>query len=297
MKCARCMMKLTPRSLVCGRCGEPVPRVVPIAVGSRPGVSREAPRTPVRVVERAAPPAGQAPQAARVRHAPTVWSRPVDPRRVVQGHVPLPSTIGPAVIGAKGVRSLQALPSLVHGAKTDPAFHHPHEADDAHDLSIDDLPGAPAPLPLVWARFGAGAIDLAAVSLLTLVALGAGVVSFGPARLGPYFDRGLDYVLDGLLVGQRLGLFVFALAALIGVVYTALGHFLLGTTAGKALMGLEVVDRRGRAPSPGEALVRSVAWGIGMVPAGAGYAFALFDREHQPLHDRLVGTRVVRKAA
>jgi uncharacterized RDD family membrane protein YckC len=296
MKCARCMMKLTPRNLVCGRCGEPVAKVVPIAVGSQPGVSREAPRAPVRLERRAAP-AGPPAQAARTRHAPTVWSRPVDQRRVMQGHVPLPSTIGPAVVGEKGVRPLQALPSLVHGAKTDPAFHHPHEADDAHDLSVDELPSAPSPLPLVWARLGAGAIDLAAVSALTAFAMGAGVVAFGPARLRPFFDRGLDYVLDGLFVGQRLGLFVLALAALIGVVYTALGHFLLGTTAGKSLLGLEVVDRRGRSPSPGEALARSVAWGIGLVPAGAGYAFALFDRDHQPLHDRIVGTRVVRKAA
>ena len=213
------------------------------------------------------------------------------------GHVPLPSTIGPAVVSAKGVRPLAGLPSLVHGAKTDPAFHHPEEADDAHDLSVEELTKAPSSLPLVWARMGAGVIDLGAVSLLTLFALGAGVVAFGPQRLAPLAERGLDYVVDGLFVGRGLGLFVLGLFALFAVVYSALGHFLLGRTVGKAVMGLELVDRRGRAPTPGEALARSVAWGVGIVPVGAGYAFALFDREHQPLHDRLVGTRVVRQAA
>jgi uncharacterized RDD family membrane protein YckC len=293
MKCVRCSFKLTPRSLVCSRCGEPVPRVVPIVVGSQPGVAKEAPRVPVRLV-RAAPAESAPTRVARTRHAPTVWSRE---RRVVQGHVPLPSTIGPAVVGAKGERPLKALPSLVHGAKTDPAFHHPDESDDAHDLAVEDLPQTSSPMPLVWARMGAGAVDLAAVSLLTFFAVGAGVIAFGPARLRPFADRGLDYVLDGLLVGQGLGLFVLALFALFAVVYSALGHFLLGRTAGKALMGLSLVDRRGRAPTPGEAFARSVAWGVGLVPVGAGYAFALFDRDHQPLHDRLVGTRVVREAA
>jgi uncharacterized RDD family membrane protein YckC len=215
----------------------------------------------------------------------------------MQGHVPLPSTIGPAVVSSRDVKPLRALPSALHGAKTDPAFHHPFEADDAFDVDTDDLPKEPTALPLLWARLGAGAVDLAAVTLLTAFAVGVGLLAVGPAGLAPYAERGLDYLLDGLFFGRQLALYVVALACLFSLAYTASCHFLLGTTAGKSLMGLELVDRRGRAPTPGDALARSVAWGLGLVPAGAGYAFALFDREHQPLHDRLVGTRVVRKAA
>lgn len=36
-----------------------------------------------------------------------------------------------------------------------------------------------------------------------------------------------------------------------------------------------------------------LAW-VGLLPAGAGFWWALFDRDRQFLHDRLLGTRLVR---
>jgi uncharacterized RDD family membrane protein YckC len=297
MKCVRCSMKLSQQSLVCVRCGERVPRIVPIPMGTRP--DQASPRAPVRL-ERPAPgivrpaPAPPAP-AARARHAATVWAR--NDRRLMQGHVPLPSTIGPVVVSANAVRKLEALPSELHHAKTDPAFHHAAEADTDADVTVDALEAPARPLPLVWARLGAGLVDAMVVGALTLCAVVAGVVAYGPSRLVPFASRGIDYVVDALFIGQQLGLFVAGLGLLVAFAYTTLCVFLLGTTLGKSLLGLAVVDVRGRAPTAGEAMARSLALGAGVAPAGFGYAFALFDRDHAPLHDRLVGTRVVRRAA
>jgi len=302
MNCVRCTLKLSQQSLVCVRCGEPVPRIVPIPMGTRP--DQASPRAHVRLERPAAGsvrPAPAAPppvvRAARARPAATVWAR--NDRRLMQGHVPLPSTIGPVVVNASGnaVRRLEALPSELHHAKTDPAFHHAPEADTDADVTLDALEAPARPLPLVWARLGAGLLDAMLIGALTLFTVVAGVVAYGPSRLLPFAARGIDYVVDALLIGQQLGLFVAGLGLLVAFAYTTLCVFLLGTTAGKALLGLAVVDARGRAPTAGEAMARSLALGAGVAPAGFGYAFALFDREHAPLHDRLVGTRVVRRAA
>jgi uncharacterized RDD family membrane protein YckC len=57
---------------------------------------------------------------------------------------------------------------------------------------------------------------------------------------------------------------------------------------------LRLLDARGATPSVRSAIVRYLAALIGIPLGGVGLAWALVDRDHQFLHDRLAGTRLVR---
>ncbi len=57
---------------------------------------------------------------------------------------------------------------------------------------------------------------------------------------------------------------------------------------------LKLVPARGESLSVRQALVRYVLAWISLLAAGLGFVWAAFDREHQFLHDRLAGTRIVK---
>ncbi len=181
-------------------------------------------------------------------------------------------------------------------AKTQPGWHQPpvdvEDLESTIDRPANDDDGGFAPAPLS-ARLGASLIDAGVVVTVLLVAVLAGAFTYGASELGPLVDRGPDHIVDGLLVRHRLGLVIVLLGGCIGFVYATLSHALVGATIGKRLFGLCLVDTEGDRPNVRDAAARSVALILGMLPAGLGAAFALFDRRHLTLHDRLVGTRVV----
>jgi len=72
--------------------------------------------------------------------------------------------------------------------------------------------------------------------------------------------------------------------------YCALFWALAGRTPGMALLGIRVVALDGRRPSWLSALVRAVV--LAYFPLGA--AWALVDRRHQAVHDKLARTVVIR---
>jgi uncharacterized RDD family membrane protein YckC len=57
---------------------------------------------------------------------------------------------------------------------------------------------------------------------------------------------------------------------------------------------LRLVAADGSALSVRQAALRYVVALAGMLLAGVGFLWALFDRDHQFLHDRLARTRIVR---
>jgi uncharacterized RDD family membrane protein YckC len=57
---------------------------------------------------------------------------------------------------------------------------------------------------------------------------------------------------------------------------------------------LRLVDREGRAATLRQAALRYIAALAGLLLAGIGFLWALFDRDHQFLHDRIARTRIVR---
>ena len=74
-----------------------------------------------------------------------------------------------------------------------------------------------------------------------------------------------------------------------------IGWSRFGTTPGKLLLELRVVDARtGAHPGVVQALIRYIGYLVSALPLGLGFLWAIFDRRHQALHDKLAGTRVVR---
>jgi uncharacterized RDD family membrane protein YckC len=80
---------------------------------------------------------------------------------------------------------------------------------------------------------------------------------------------------------------------MLALAYSWLFATLGGRTPGMALAGLRLQSVRGGAPTPAVAFARA-AWAIPSAALGlVGFAFALFDRRGQTLHDKLTGTLVV----
>lgn len=70
-----------------------------------------------------------------------------------------------------------------------------------------------------------------------------------------------------------------------------------GQTLGKMMTGIRVISARGDDPIKiSRSILRTLVWTLLAVPAGLGFATALFSRERRGLHDYFAGTRVVRAA-
>jgi uncharacterized RDD family membrane protein YckC len=78
--------------------------------------------------------------------------------------------------------------------------------------------------------------------------------------------------------------------------YFVVGWGLLGATPGKWLLGLRVIDHRGRFPiGVSRAVMRLCAYSVSALTFGIGHLIMLFRRDRCALHDLLAGTRVVRR--
>jgi uncharacterized RDD family membrane protein YckC len=99
-------------------------------------------------------------------------------------------------------------------------------------------------------------------------------------------------VADGRLSGVMRHLFQLYLFLVLGAYFVA-----CWTRGGRTLpmqtWKIRVVRDDGAAIGIGRAMLRyALAW-LSLVPLGAGFLWALFDREGQFLHDRLAGTRMI----
>jgi uncharacterized RDD family membrane protein YckC len=67
----------------------------------------------------------------------------------------------------------------------------------------------------------------------------------------------------------------------------------LGQTPGLRLVGVRVVDHRGRSPSVLRSIVRLIGLALAVIPLFAGFLPVFFDRRRRALQDYLAGTDVV----
>jgi uncharacterized RDD family membrane protein YckC len=129
------------------------------------------------------------------------------------------------------------------------------------------------------ARAVAGVIDLVVLCSIDLAVI--------------YFTMQICGVtLDDVSLLPKIPLLAFLILLDVGylVAFTAGGQSL-----GKMASGIRIVmEENERAPDMSQALLRTLVTIALLLPAGLGFLSVLFDEHHRGLHDRAVGTRVVR---
>ena len=141
-------------------------------------------------------------------------------------------------------------------------------------------------------RAAAGAIDFALLLALSatvtlLAAVVLGVPMPGAREVGP------DLLVAGILDRNPMAVGAVGLFAGMTALYQIYFAGISGKTLGMRLLGIRLISQRGTAPGPGRGLVRLLAMAPSLGPAGLGWFWAIFDREHRALHDHLAGTYLI----
>jgi uncharacterized RDD family membrane protein YckC len=144
-------------------------------------------------------------------------------------------------------------------------------------------------------RLLAAFIDIFLITLVASAVTGAAALALGVPLPGRK-ELGPDLLLAGVL--DRSPMAVGAAGLFLGI--GALYHFYLGgltgQTVGKRLMNLRVISSRGLPPGPLGGMLRFLGLVLSVLPAGLGWLWCLFDREHRALHDHISGTYVIQVA-
>ena len=106
-------------------------------------------------------------------------------------------------------------------------------------------------------------------------------------------EVGPDLLVAGIL--DRNPMAVGAVGLFLGMtgLYQLYFGGMSGQTPGMRLLGIRLISARGGAPGPARGLLRLLALAPSVLPAGLGWLWALFDREHRALHDHLAGSYVI----
>jgi uncharacterized RDD family membrane protein YckC len=139
---------------------------------------------------------------------------------------------------------------------------------------------------------------LAAVAdLAILLAVSAGVTLLVALILNVSMPRlqeiGPDLLVAGILDRNPMAVGAVGLFCGITGLYQLYFAGISGQTFGMRLAGVRLISVRGGAPGPGRGMIRLLALAVSILPAGLGWLWALFDREHRALHDHLAGTYVI----
>lgn len=168
------------------------------------------------------------------------------------------------------------------------AFPEPARESPREGWSLDDEdPETQAESPVERPAFLGERVRAAAIDLLFLAVLWSVVVYFA------YFaGRGVPAGTAQLL---RTWPWLVGYLSFLGLTYAAYFTGTTGQTLGKILGELRVVDTAGRPPGYLRSFVRAGIGGLGVLLAGLGLAPMLVDPARRAFHDKLLGTRVVRK--
>ena len=130
--------------------------------------------------------------------------------------------------------------------------------------------------------------------LFAATATVTGVVAmFLHVSMPSWREVGPDLLVAGIL--DRNPMAVGAVGLFLGMfgLYQLYFAGMAGQTPGMRLLGIRSISVRGTAPGPGRGMVRLLALAVSVLPAGLGWLWALFDREHRALHDHLAGTYLI----
>jgi len=137
-----------------------------------------------------------------------------------------------------------------------------------------------------WLRGVAFLVDVAVV---TLLATGGAAMVWMAVQAGGLFSSAPEASLEWLESAATI-----LLTTLIAMCYFTLFVGLRGQTPGKILLRLKIIQVTGEDVGYARALVRWIGQGISFLTLGLGLLMVAFSRQKQGLHDKLVGTFVVR---
>ncbi|MBU0731144.1 MAG: RDD family protein [Proteobacteria bacterium] len=138
------------------------------------------------------------------------------------------------------------------------------------------------------AKFSARAMAFL-IDTFLLLGLGAGFAFFTAILL---FLFCLDHPELIILLPFFLLIALISLPALMAMYFITL-HAFGGQTVGKIIMGLRVVNGKGKPITLGESFLRLSGYLISLLPLAAGFLWAAIDRNKNAWHDSLSGTRVI----
>jgi uncharacterized RDD family membrane protein YckC len=159
-------------------------------------------------------------------------------------------------------------------------------AEGREEWSLDDPAARPEP-PVERPALPGERARAAAIDLLFLCVLWGVVVYFA------YFAGRAPRAATTQLLHTWPWLMGYM--AFLGLTYAAYFTGTTGQTLGKILGGLRVVDTTGRPPGYTRSFVRAGLGGLCVLVAGLGLVPVLMDPARRALHDKLLGTRVVRR--
>lgn len=133
-----------------------------------------------------------------------------------------------------------------------------------------------------------GALVLGIASVVSVFALFALRVPLPHAK-----EIGPDLLIAGLLDRSPLAIGAVGLCSGIAALYHVYLGGIVGQTIGKRMVGIRVIGPHGGPPGPLGGTARLLAAAVSILPAGLGWLWCLFDREHRALHDHLAGTYVI----
>lgn len=136
-----------------------------------------------------------------------------------------------------------------------------------------------------WVRFGAKFIDGILLNIVTQILSGIMTVILGDVETANPNDI-------GALLG--LGAAYFFVPVAVAFIYSVYFTGKYGATPGKMAMKIKVVMADGSPITFGVAAGRWFAAALSYITLYIGFIMAAFDEEKRTLHDRIVGTRVIR---
>jgi uncharacterized RDD family membrane protein YckC len=118
--------------------------------------------------------------------------------------------------------------------------------------------------------------------------------SFGKRLVAYFIDvvvsttlSGITVIVSGFLADGAMGIAGTGYGVIIG--YYILFWAIKGTTPGKAVFNLKIVDAGGNMPGLGRAVLRFIGYFVLFI----GFIWILIDGKRQGLHDKIAGTYVI----
>jgi uncharacterized RDD family membrane protein YckC len=207
-------------------------------------------------------------------------SESIPPAPAVEAHAPMRARAVSLSVGGAAPRISTDRPRPTPAAALRAGRATPDRAPELRSRSAR----GPAPLADLGSRLLAGLIDFGFVSFCQMLLL-------APAL---YYWGSLSVTAEISFLPILLSVLLLALSAALGALYFVYFWAVRGRTPGKALLGLSIEGVDDEFPiSLGRAVARLMGYGVSVALLGCG--FLLIALDGNALHDRIAGTRVVRR--